>query len=139
MNRISTLSGSSGARRTEIPPCARSLRTWKRVTGTVDSSRSITCTPLRLRPAMIARLSARAIRLVSRLTHTTEPFLSAVPSAMARRLADVAVVVHHGAFEMRVGFHDHVGPEDCVRREHGPRFHTGVVTDEDRAFEDRVG
>ena len=49
-NRISTLSGSLGARRTVIPPCARSLRTWNRVDGTVASSRSMTCTPLRLRP-----------------------------------------------------------------------------------------
>ena len=62
-----------------MPPWARSLRTWKRVTGTVESSRSMTCTPLRFRPAMIARFSARATRLVSRLVHTTEPFLSAVP------------------------------------------------------------
>ena len=92
MKRISTLSGSSGASRTEIPPWARSLRTWKRVTGTVDSSRSITCTPLRFNPAMIARLRARATRLVSRLVHTTEPFFSTVPYAMARRTATSEVM-----------------------------------------------
>jgi hypothetical protein len=57
------------------------------VTGTVDSSRSMTWTPLRFKPAMIARLSARATRLVSRLVHTTEPFLSAVPYAIASRTA----------------------------------------------------
>ena len=61
------------------PSVAASLRTWKRVSGTVWSSRSMTCTPLRFRPAMNARLSARAVRLVSRLVQTTAPFLSAVP------------------------------------------------------------
>ena len=71
--------GSPDASRTLMPPCARWLRTWKRVSGTVASSRSITCTPLRLSPAMIARFSARAERLVSRLVQTTEPFFSAVP------------------------------------------------------------
>ena len=70
-----------------MPPCACWVRTWNRVSGTVDSSRSITCTPLRLRPAISARLSARAERLVSRLVQTTAPFLSAVPYAIASRTA----------------------------------------------------
>ena len=36
---------------------------------------------------MIARFSARAERLVSRLVQTTEPFFSAVPYAIASRTA----------------------------------------------------
>ena len=62
-----------------MPPCARSVRTWKRVSGTVASSRSITWIPERFNPAMIARLSARAVRLVSRLVVTTEPLGNDVP------------------------------------------------------------
>ena len=61
-----------------MPPCDRLLRTWKRVSGTVASSMSSTLTPERLMPAMIARLSARAMRLVSRLVVMIEPFGSEV-------------------------------------------------------------
>ena len=50
-----------------MPPCDGSLRTWKRVSGTVASSMSSTLTPERLSPPISARLSARATRLVSRL------------------------------------------------------------------------
>ena len=77
--RISTVSGSPGASRTVMPPCDWPLRTWKRVSGTVASSTSSTLAPARLSPPMIARLSARAIRLVSRLVVTVEPFGNAVP------------------------------------------------------------
>ena len=41
-------------------------RTWKRVTGTVATSRSSTLTPAALSPAIIARFSMRADRLESR-------------------------------------------------------------------------
>ena len=68
-----------------MPPCERLLRTWNRVSGTVASSMSSTFTPERLRPPMSARLSARAMRLVSRLVVMVEPFGSDVPYAIARR------------------------------------------------------
>ena len=90
--RISTESGSPAARLTVIPPCARSVRTWKRVSGAVASSRSITLMPARFKPAMIARFNARAVRLVSRLVVTTEPFGSDVPYASARRTATSEVM-----------------------------------------------
>ena len=61
-----------------MPPCDRLLRTWKRVSGTVASSMSSTLTPERLMPAIIARFSARAMRLVSRLVVMIEPFGTAV-------------------------------------------------------------
>ena len=77
--RISTEAGSSGLSRTVTPPWARSDRTWKRVRGTGASSRSSTWRPDRLRPAMIARLSVRPTRDVSRLQQTTDPFLRLVP------------------------------------------------------------
>ena len=77
--RISTVAWSSGLRRTVTPPWARSERTWNRVSGTGASSRSSTWTPDRLRPHITARLSVRATREVSRLQHTTDPFLRLVP------------------------------------------------------------
>ena len=89
--RISTASGSPGASRTVIPPRALPLRTWKRVRGTVASSTSSTFTPARLTPPMTARFSARATRLVSRLVVTVAPFLSAVPYAVATRIATSGV------------------------------------------------
>ena len=72
------MSGSPGASRTVMPPCDRLLRTWKRVSGTVASSMSSTLTPDRLMPAISARFSARAMRLVSRLVVMVEPFGTAV-------------------------------------------------------------
>ena len=68
-----------------MPPCERLLRTWKRVSGTVASSMSSTLTPDRLMPAMSARLSARAMRLVSRLAVIVAPFGIDVLYAIARR------------------------------------------------------
>ena len=68
-----------------MPPCERLLRTWKRVSGTVASSMSSTLTPERLMPAMSARLSARAMRLVSRLVVMVAPFGIDVLYAIARR------------------------------------------------------
>ena len=61
-----------------MPPCARSERTWNRVTGTGATSRSSTLTPAALRPAMTARLSARAARLESRDVVTVLPFFRVV-------------------------------------------------------------
>ena len=57
--RISTVSGSP-SRRTVMPPCDVPLRTWKRVSGTVASSRSSTLMPERLRPLINPRLRAHA-------------------------------------------------------------------------------
>ena len=74
------------ASRTVIPPCGRLLRTWNRVSGTVASSTSSTLTPARLSPPMIARFSARAIRLVSRLVVTTDALLQR--GAVGHREAD---------------------------------------------------
>ncbi len=73
------------------PALARLLRTWNRVTGTVASSMSSTLMPARFSPPITARLSARAARLVSRLTVTTEPLASAVPNATATRTATSGV------------------------------------------------
>ena len=67
-----------------MPP---SLRTPKRVTGTVATSRSATSTPAALRPTIRARLSTRAARLVSRDATTVDPFFMVVPYAMASRTA----------------------------------------------------
>ena len=60
-------------------------------------------------------------------------------AAQPRRVPDVAVVVHDRALEVRVGLHDDVGAEHRVRREHGARLDAGVVADEHRALDDRVG
>ena len=69
-----------GARRTVMPArgCDR-RRTWKRVTGTVATSRSLDVDPDRVQPTMMARLSTRAARLVSRDAVTVEPFSRVVP------------------------------------------------------------
>ena len=63
------------------------IRTWCRVTGTVASSRSLTFTPTELHPTMRARLSTRAIRLVSREAVMYEPFSKPDAHALARRTA----------------------------------------------------
>ncbi len=60
------------------PPEAWPERTWKRVTGTVATSRSSTYSPPAVRPTMIARFSIRAAREESREVVTTEPFGSIV-------------------------------------------------------------
>ena len=62
------------------------------MTGTVASSMSSTLIPARLRPPITARLRARAARLVSRLTVTTDPLRSDVPKAAASRTASSGVM-----------------------------------------------
>ena len=70
-----------------MPPRLDPERTWKRVTGTVATSRSSTLTPAALQPTMMARLSTRAARLVSREVVTVEPFSRLLAQAMDRRTA----------------------------------------------------
>ena len=60
---------------------------WNRVTGTVAASRSSTLTPAALQPTMIARLSTRAARLVSREVVTVAPFSKVEAQAIDRRTA----------------------------------------------------
>ena len=60
---------------------------WNRVTGTVAASRSSTLTPAALQPTMIARLSTRAARLVSRELVTVAPFSRVDAQAIDRRTA----------------------------------------------------
>jgi hypothetical protein len=57
----------------------------------------------------------------------------------ARRVADVSVVVHDRALEVRIRLHHDVGAEHGVGREHGSGFDPGVVADEHRAVDDRIG
>ncbi len=54
------------------------MRTPNLVTGTVATSRSATSTPEALSPTIMARLSTRAARLVSRDATTVEPFFMVV-------------------------------------------------------------
>ena len=61
-----------------IPPWPWARRTWNRVTGTGAISRSITFTPAAFRPAITARLRARAARLESREVVTVDPFFIVV-------------------------------------------------------------
>ncbi len=63
------------------------MRRWCRVTGTVANSRSLTFTPTELQPTMSARLSTRAMRLVSREAVIDEPFSKPEAQALARRTA----------------------------------------------------
>ena len=54
--RMTTDCGSSGDQAHGDAALGAPVRTWKRVTGTVATSRSSTFTPAALRPAIIARL-----------------------------------------------------------------------------------
>ena len=60
---------------------------WWRVTGTVATSRSSTFTPAALQPTIMARLSTRAARLVSREAVTVAPFSRVEAQAIDSRMA----------------------------------------------------
>src|SRR3984885_1616438 len=86
-NRMTTDWGSLGLSRTVSPARLPRVRTWWHVTGTVASSRSLTFTPTELHPTMRARLSTRAVRLVSREAVIEVPFSNPDAHALARRTA----------------------------------------------------
>ena len=86
-NRITTDWGSSGASRTVTPAMLAEEVTWNRVTGTVATSRSSTLTPAALQPTMMARLSTRAARLVSREVVIVAPFSKVEAQAIDSRTA----------------------------------------------------
>src|SRR6202034_4116366 len=86
--RMTTDWGSSAASRTVTPPQLEVLRMWWRMTGTVATSRSPTLTPAALEPTMIARLSMRAVRLVSREAVTEAPRPRVDTHAMDSRTAN---------------------------------------------------
>ena len=149
--------GSFGDSRTEMPPSVIEFRTWNRVSGTVASSTSSTLTPERLSPPMIERLSARAMRLVSRLVVTTAPFFSDVPYAIASRVATSGVMstfaspAHAAAAEQRARAaalpddrrrDDRAGLDGLERvhldaRVHDRAFADEALVAEHRAFLDR--
>src|SRR5690606_25263266 len=86
-----TVSGSSGLSRSVTPAETTVERQWKRVSGTLATSRSITLIPPALSPDIIARFSIRAARLESRETTTVAPFLSDVAKASATLAANSGV------------------------------------------------
>ncbi len=84
--RIMTDCVSCSKSRTVMPPRLRPERTWKRVTGTVATSRSSTFTPAALQPTIMARLSTRAARDVSREAVMVLPFSSVLAHAIDSRM-----------------------------------------------------
>ena len=123
-NRMVTDCGSSGTRRTVNPPWARMERTWKRVTGTVAASRSLTLTPAALRPTINARLRARAARLESREATTVRSLLECRGEAIATRTRQLRR-------DVDVGQTRDPGPSEKVSG--APRF------PHDRRVDDRAG
>ena len=87
LNWIRTTSGSVGCVVTWTPASYPSILRRCRLTAAGSTRRSATLTPAAVSPVITARLIIRHAGDESRLATTREPFLSAVPSAVASRIA----------------------------------------------------